>query len=390
MNSLDLDRVNEAASAIDTQRVVEIARVFCSTPSPSGAEAGLAEVIADMLDRPGIELHVEEVVASRPNVVATIRGNGDRPPLVLNGHLDASVHPGPWRADPADPWIEGNRLHGGGITDMQGGLAAMVAALEAAPGLDPLPGDLVLHAVMHHDTIGLGAKYVLASEGPRQGYGICGEPSDLAIHTGNGGAIKFEIRLEGRSAHVSRREEGIDALDAAVEVYRAVREASFDYEPEERLPALPRLQIGELHAGSAPGSVADRAVIRGDLRTVPGMDRVTVRRRIEELVASAGVPDVTSKVRILAVQKPFLGATSGALIDAITGAHGVIRGSAPRLSNGLPGQAFVTDAADMAAAGLETVVYGVGDWHYAPDESVDIDELADSARVYLSVAATLT
>ena len=26
-------------------------------------------------------------------------------------------------------------------------------------------GDLILHAVLHHDTIGLGEKYILASEG---------------------------------------------------------------------------------------------------------------------------------------------------------------------------------------------------------------------------------
>ena len=76
-------------------------------------------------------------------------------------------------------------------------------------------------------------------------------------------------------------------------------------------------------------------------------------------------------------------------MDAIVAAHTAVRGSAPRITSELPGQAFVTDAASLADAGLATVVYGASEWHYAPDEYVDIDELADSARVYLAVAATL-
>ena len=77
------------------------------------------------------------------------------------------------------------------------------------------------------------------------------------------------------------------------------------------------------------------------------------------------------------------------LIDAITAAHGGTFGATPRVTSELPGQAFVTDAAELVAAGLETVVYGVGSWYYAPDEWVKVDDLAGSARVYLAAAAML-
>lgn len=55
----------------------------------------------------------------------------------------------------------------------------------------------------------------------------------------------------------------------------------------------------------------------------------------------------------------------------------------------MPGQCAVTDASDLVAAGLETVVYGVGDMFWGPDAWVDIAELEDSARIYLAVAALL-
>ena len=383
------DIIQRAIAAIDTERVVDLARALCAVPSDPTGEGPRAEFIAETLDRDGVEVHIADVVEGRPNVIARVSGKGHRPPLVLQGHIDAGVYPDRWTRHPHDPWLEGSRLYGGGVTDMLGGVAAMVAAVEAAADFGPLPGDLILHAVMHHDGTGLGAKYALATEGPSEGYAICGEPSDLTIHTANGGAFKFRIDLGGTPAHVSRMESAVDTLGPAVEIYRALADHEFAYQPESRLPDLPRLLVGQLLAGEAPAAVAEKAVITGDLRYVPGMTRTDVTAEIEQIVDSVKPDDVTGRVRITGFHQPFLGATSGALIDAITAAHGGTFGATPRVTSELPGQAFVTDAADLVAAGLETVVYGVGSWYYAPDEWVKVDDLAGSARVYLAAAAML-
>ena len=382
--------LEQASAAIDTRRVVDLARALCSVNSDDPqAEGPRAEIIAEALDRAGADVHIADVVEGRPNVIARVPGAGNRAPLVLQGHIDAGVYPSGWSHDPHDPWKDGNKLYGGGIADMLGGVAAMVAAVEAAPSLGPLPGDLILHATMYHNGSGLGAKYALMTEGPSEGYGICGEPSDLSIHTGNGGAFKFEIVLTGSSQHVSRMELATDALGPAVAVYEKLVDHEFAHHFEPRLPDLPRLLIGQLHAGWAPAAVAESATIRGDLRYVPGMNRSAVKQEIVDIVESVVPDEVGRRVRIIGLHQPFLGATSGPLIDAITSAQTEILGSAPRVTSELPGQAFVTDAADLVAAGLETVVYGVGSWYAAPDEWVDIDELAGSARVYLAVAAML-
>jgi len=44
---------------------------------------------------------------------------------------------------------------------------------------------------------------------------------------------------------------------------------------------------------------------------------------------------------------------------------------------------------DMAAAGIESVIYGPAAWHYQPDEYIDIDEMTNAARVYLAAALHL-
>lgn len=382
--------IEQAVRAVASSDVVDLARALCSVPADSGAESARAEIIADVLDRDGIEVHVADVIPGRPNVIAKVKGSGARPPLVLQGHIDASVVQKGWERDPHEPWESDGRLYGGGVDDMLGGVAAMVAAVEGAVRLDELPGDLVLHATMHHNGSGLGAKYALLTEGPSEGYGICGEPSDLAIHTANGGAFKFEIVLTGTFAHVSRMESAIDTLGPAVEAYRALVDHTFEHEAEPRLPDLPRLSIGQLDAGRGPATIADTAVIRGDIRYVPGMNRSTVCKEIEEVVTSVVPSEVGHRTRIIGLHQPFLGVTSGPLVDALADAHSAILGRTPRVTSELPGQAYVTDAADLAEAGLDTVVYGVGDWHAGPNSWVGIEELVASARVYLAVAATLT
>lgn len=380
--------VDIARRLIDPQRVVELTTAICAARPDDGSEGPIAEIVADALERAGAQVHVEEVVAGRPNVIATVAG-GSGLPVVLNGHMDAGIHEGGWSRPSHQPWVDNGKIVAGGITDMLGGLASMVAAVEAAAKTDAMPRDLILHAVMHHDTIGLGAKYVMDSEGPHVGYGICGEPSDLTIQTANGGAIKFEVQFTGRTAHISRAEESIDTLPSAVRFYDAVRETVFAHQPHDRLVQLPRTLVGEIKGGWAPSSVAHATVVRGDVRTVPGMTRQQVREHVDELVAATIDPDVGHRVRITAVQRPFLGVTEGPLVTALSQMHEAFRGAPAHIGVDLPMASFVTDAADMAHHGLDTVVYGPCDWRVVPDEAAEIADLVDAARIYLATALAI-
>lgn len=370
---------------ISRERVVELAKGVCTASSRNGEEEALARYVASTLKSAGVEAELDYVLPRRPNVVARVKGTGQGPGLLLNAHTDASYFPAEgWSRDPHDPWVAGNRVYGAAITDMLGALASMMATMEAAAAAPP-PGDLVLLASMHHDTIGLGVKYALSS-GSWPAYGICGEPSSLAIQTSNGGAAKFEVTFSGRLAHVSRLEAGVDALAAAVDFAKAVRTYSFKHETEPRLPNLPLLLIGQMEGGTAPGAVAASAVVRGDVRYVPSMTREGMRQELQSILDATVDPRVGTRLEFTAVQRPFMGPTSGVLIETLRAAHRLVLGRDPEVGSKMPGQAFITDAADMQAAGVESVVYGPADWHVVPDESADIDELTDAARVYLAAA----
>ena len=327
-----------------------------------------------------------------PNVIVRLPGRGDGPGLLLNGHLDANFVKDGWSHDPLDPWVADGKVFGGAVTDMLGGLASMMETMRAAADLEPLPGDLVFLANMYHDSNGLGTKYALATGDAWPGYAINGEPTSLSIMTRHGGCVKFELRFAGRTAHVSRSEEGADALAAAVAAHRTLTRTPlpFTSSPDPGLPGLPHLQVGILNAGIAPGEVPELATLRGDLRTVPGMTWASIEQDLEAVVASSVPPGVSGSVRCLVRQRSFEGKASGPLYEALSEAHRAVRGTPPGVDVDAGSRRFVTDATDLQAAGIESLVYGPSAWHLGPDEAIDIAEMTDAARVYLATAARLS
>ena len=383
--------LRDALAVVRTERVIEFARAVTAAKEPEGKEGERAGVVADLLSHPRVEIHVDPVLPGRPNVIARVRGTGQGPALLLNGHLDAGYVQTGWSHDPHDPWQVGQKLYGGAISDMLGGLASMMATIEAVASIEPLPGDIVLLANMYHDSNGLGTKYALASDDGWPRYGINGEPTASGILTTHGGCVKFQIDFTGRIAHVSRSEEGIDALAAAVDVYQALRSVEFTHTPDPTLSAHPRFTVGLLQAGYAPAAVPDTAVLKGDIRTVPGMDWPSVRADLERVIAQA-VPansGVATKIGCIVRQRPFVGPTGGVLFEALSAGHRDVYGSDPAVNAERAAQSFVTDAVDMAQAGIETLIYGPGSWHFEPDEFIDVDEMARATQVYLASAYRL-
>jgi succinyl-diaminopimelate desuccinylase len=384
-----LSTIDAALTLVDADRVVAFASELVAAGAPDDLEGPRASVVERLLQHPRIEVHVDPVLPGRPNVIARLRGRGDGPGLLLNGHLDGIAHEGGWTDDPLVPRIEGGRLIGGVVTDMLGGVASMMETMRAAAELDPLPGDLVLLANMYHDSNGVGTKYAMATDDPWPDFAINGEPTAMSILTAHGGCIKFQVTFRGRSAHVSRADEGADALAAAVAAYRALREHGFRHEPEERLPGLPILQLGVLQAGWQAALVADAAVIRGDVRTVPGMDWASCRADIERVLHDVRVPDVTTKVDCLVRQHPFLGPRAGVVVGALQAGHRSVLGVEASVDVDAAAMRFVTDASDLSRRGLETAVYGPGTWRYVPDEGIEIAEMVAASKVYLATACHL-
>lgn len=371
--------------AVTDELVVEIGAELLRYPSILGGEGPCGLALADRMRTLGYEVHLQEVVAGRYNVIGFVRGGGGGQNLLLNGHLDVPDPVPGWTRDPYGPVVEDGWLYGNGVTDMKGGVASQIAAGAALIRSGArLAGDLVVSAVMHHDVQGVGTKFLVqALDVPCQ-MGINGEPTDLAVQLAHGGACQFEVTVRGRPAHVSRWDEGIDAIRKATDLLARLDAKRLTFRPDPKLPYLPRLAVGKIEGGTAGSVTAESCTIRGDVRLVDGMTPTTILRDLQRVIAEARQrdPSLEAEVRTLASQRPFAVDENAPIVRIVKDAHREVIGRPAAVTTGLPAGAFITDSPDMARAGISTVVYGPTEWRMVPDERARVADLVTAARVY--------
>lgn len=350
-------------------------------PGAAG-EMGIAGYIAGWLESAGLEVHVEEPVPGRPNVVGIARGTGGGKTLLLNGHVDTVGVSG--MTDPFRPRIEGGRLFGRGAYDMKGGLAAcMLAAAEAAK--HGLRGDVIVTAVMDEEYAGLGTMAI--AERYRADGAIVAESTELELVVAHKGFIWLDVETLGVAAHGSRPHLGVDAIAKMghflVELERLNQVLG-------ARPAHPLLGHASIHASLIAGgqelsSYPERCVLSAERRTLPGESGVAVMAEIQEIVnrLHQADPDFKAAIRQGLERAPLETPAGDAVVSAVRQSAEAVLGRRCDLK----GLSFWTDAASLWAAGIPTVLFGpTGVGAHAVEEWVDLSSVRTCAEIYLATA----
>ena len=88
------------------------------TADPPGGEKPAAEYIKQVLDKEGIPAQLVAMEPNRPNVIARLKGNGKKRPLLVMGHLDVvSVDAKKWTYPPFSATRNGGYVYGRGTVD---------------------------------------------------------------------------------------------------------------------------------------------------------------------------------------------------------------------------------------------------------------------------------
>jgi arginine utilization protein RocB len=97
----------------------------------------------------GVEAQLQEVEEGRANIIAVVRGAGDGPTLMLNGHLDTSYTGDFWEDYAAlgtpgpnhrpEAYEIGDSIYGLGANNMKGGVAAAFSTRNHRIGLCQAP-----------------------------------------------------------------------------------------------------------------------------------------------------------------------------------------------------------------------------------------------------------
>jgi len=211
--------------------------------------------------------------------------------LLLTGHMDTVF--GVDHEFQQTRWLEHGVLNGPGVADMKGGLAVMLAALQAVER-SPLAGRLGYEVVINSDEeVGSPASAALlarAAQGKRAA--LTYEPAALPDGTLAGarpGSGNFAIVVHGRSAHAGRNpEDGRNALLAAADL--ALHLAAGKY------PGL-SVNPSRIDGGSPSNVVPDLAILRVNLRPRTPDDEERARDLIDTAVtAIAAERDVRIEV----------------------------------------------------------------------------------------------
>lgn len=378
---------------------VELAQELVRTPSHPGLdrqEEAAARVLADWLRARGIAVEWSEAAPGRPNVVARVRAKRPGRTLLLCGHTDTV----PLNADDPGYGFSGDvvdgHLRGRGATDMKGPVAAMAAALAVAAveGEAALPaGELVLAAVADEEMESLGAEAFVRTGFAADG-AIVGEPTSNRLALGHKGLEWLAIDFTGRSAHGGTPQAGINAIAAAARLLSLVEERLAPALVARAHPLLgpPTLNPGTIHGGDQPSTVAARATIELDRRTVPGETFETVVAELEKLLTEVRVryPGLATSIRRVAGGM----ATMEHVALEIDPAHPLVGSTAAALAalghDAAPTHfpAWTDGALLSRYARIPTLVLGPGDLAHAhsPREQVAVAELFDAAAIYLETA----
>src|SRR5688500_12940213 len=175
-------------------RLVAIDSVNPSLVDEAAGETEIASAIADHLRTIGLEVHLQEVVPGRPNVIGVLDSGVAGPSLTVCGRTDTVGVEG--MSAPFTPSIRDGRLYGRGSQDMKGGVAAMIDAARVVRERGLARGRLVIAAVVDEEFASLGADALITEWSADAA--IVTEPTDLQIGIGHKGFAWFEIETTGR------------------------------------------------------------------------------------------------------------------------------------------------------------------------------------------------
>ncbi len=149
--------------------VVEILQglVRLDTSNPPGNETKAADYLKAILDREGIPSETVAAETGRGNLIARLKGNGSRRPLLLMGHTDVvGVERERWTVDPFAALIKDGYLYGRGASDDK----AMTAAV------------FEVFLILHREKVPLARDVIFLAEAGEEGTTSAGIDFLVARH----------------------------------------------------------------------------------------------------------------------------------------------------------------------------------------------------------------
>ena len=389
------------------EQTVDVARELLGfdTANPPGETDGIVDVIEARFTDLGLATERYAVDPAKPNLLATLTGEGDRT-LCFNGHLDTVPYDvAEWTRDPLGE-RDGDRLYGRGATDMKGAVASMLETARAYVETGTTPPVTLLFALVSDEEVGgdAGLPALLGADRLAADACVIGEPTceggRHSVTVADRGSIWLTLEARGEAAHGSRPMLGVNAVDRLYDAVTLLRERfgsrTLSIEPalepivEESVayyaPTMgeaaarelfeyPTINLGTFEGGEAVNSVPRSARARVDVRLTAGVHTPDVLADIRRCAADCEGVTLTDVSWSVGTAEP----AESPLVEAVASTAADVTGERVYRRSATGGG----DAKSLRNAGIPTVEFALGtDTVHAVDEYTTLDALLGNATVY--------
>jgi acetylornithine deacetylase len=303
------DLFEKALAQVNETNLANLVRSLVDIPSTTGEEWECAKFLVEHMREMGLEVRFQEISDRRANAIGVLKGLGNGPTLMFNGHLDTArtgVESEDYAAlGPVAPgfkpksYEKNGFIFGLGANNMKGGVAAAVTAIHVVSKLGvKLRGDLIMTGVAgesekapveaalrsyrgpRYQGSGFGSRYLLTHY-PLPDYVVVCEPTSCYVVNAQAGYYFIKITVKGRAAYsatLGPDYKGINAIEKAYLIIEGLKEWDTEYARRHRYETgmgviEPHLNIGSIDGGwpYKPSYATAICNLYADLRVTPAM-----------------------------------------------------------------------------------------------------------------------
>jgi succinyl-diaminopimelate desuccinylase len=405
-----MDTRGDVLAALDKRRdeVLDLVSGLVKRPSenPPGDVRAATQYLADWLRERGFAPRIIETNPAEGlvNFVVEVDGAGPGRHVILNGHTDTFPvgDRSLWSTDPFSGVVADGKIHGRGVADMKGGLAASVVAFTLlAARREAWRGRLTLAVVCDEETMGpWGANWLVDRDPKLRGDAvIIGEPSSpKTIRFGERGFVWLRVVTRGRSSHAAYPHHGWNAIGAMIRLLAELMELERRPwpVPEDFLRTIDaarsttdellgagttdvlssvNVNLGTIRGGTKINLTADHCEAEVDIRLPPGVSGAAMLQHAGRIVrAHRG-----AEYEVLRRSEPNYSAPDHQLFSLMSRNVAETTGVVPGLTIGAP----ATDSRVFRRAGMPVAVFGPRPYKLgAADEYITVADYLDTIRVH--------
>jgi acetylornithine deacetylase len=343
-----------------------------------GFEAELIPVSVDSSD----PLYAEGPSAGAPksNLIVRIPGLSGGKSVIMNAHID-TLSTGSAQRD-------GDIISGPGAADAKGQIAVMYALAASFKNAGVMPrGDIVMQIVVDGEIGGNGTLSLVRS-GQLGDAAVVLAPTDNTVRSAGCGSVGFRIEASGRSVHMNRAREGVNAMNLAVEISYILQKYEDQLSRESRGKALfkgynrpAQVCLGKAVVGDCAATVAGTMTIEGAVVFLPNKSVDEVKEALASFIQkkagmwlrehnSISFPNLKREAFETAVSEPVVQAFVSAMEKS-------------GLKGNPTGLVAATDAALLSKAGVPTIIFGPGtpEAAHTADEQISVADIEKAAQV---------